>query len=199
MDRSKRTTLGLTIVALVTLVWALVAGYLWHRDSAELARMKEADFAINGLRESALHGLVSLDHEGLVIEWNPAMVKLTGYTQAEMTGKTLEAVMRPADWQRHTAAFEEHMRRAIEVQRMEKPWPVLEIPPPVFCELLHKDPERPATLIRASIRVFIPEPETGRRPYAIGFCEPDWAIPETLLPEAENTARVRARAKMRRG
>jgi PAS domain S-box-containing protein len=69
------------------------------RDSTE---RKQAEEALNrsearktATLEASLDAIISIDHEGTIIEWNPAAERIFGYTPAEAIGKEMAELIVP--------------------------------------------------------------------------------------------------------
>src|SRR5256886_2083835 len=72
-----------------------------ERQEAEAAQ-REIQARKSAMLDSALDCIVTIDHEGKVVEWNPAAEKTFGYHRAEVIGKELAAlVIPPALRERH--------------------------------------------------------------------------------------------------
>src|SRR5262245_61117975 len=71
------------------------------RAQAEAAlRVSEARTA--AILEAALDCIVTIDHQGNVLDWNPAAERTFGYTRAEAVGKEMAAlIVPPALRERH--------------------------------------------------------------------------------------------------
>src|SRR5713226_7053882 len=75
----------------------------------EIAERKRAEEALRGsearkraILESALDCIISINHEGTIIEFNAAAEKAFGYSRAEVLGKQLaETIVPPAMRDRH--------------------------------------------------------------------------------------------------
>ncbi|MBI3780407.1 MAG: PAS domain S-box protein, partial [candidate division NC10 bacterium] len=71
-----------------------------RRRAAEALRESEA--RKGAILESALDCIVTIDHEGMIIEFNPAAERMFGYTRAEVMGKAMaEVIIPPALRDRH--------------------------------------------------------------------------------------------------
>ena len=71
----------------------------------QLREARERDRAASGLAESevrkaailetALDGIVSMDHEGTIVEWNPAAERIFGYGRSEAIGRSMADLIIP--------------------------------------------------------------------------------------------------------
>ncbi len=59
------------------------------------AQLQESEARKDAIVQSALDCIVSIDHEGRIIEFNPAAEKIFGYTRAQVIGKELAATIVP--------------------------------------------------------------------------------------------------------
>ncbi|MFN4249515.1 HD domain-containing phosphohydrolase [Deinococcus sp.] len=75
------------------------------------------------LMASAMDGMMILNTQGVVIDWNPATEAMLGYTQAEAAGRELTDVMVPPEMHvTHRAALADVVeRRDVQQQRVEVP------------------------------------------------------------------------------
>jgi len=69
-----------------------------ERRKAEAAQ-REIQARKSAMLDSALDCIVTIDHEGKVLEWNPAAEKTFGYRRAEVIGKELAALVIPPSLQ----------------------------------------------------------------------------------------------------
>ncbi len=65
-----------------------------RRNQRELA-LRESDARKRAILESALDAIISIDHEGKIIEFNPAAEKTFGYSRSETMGKTMADLIIP--------------------------------------------------------------------------------------------------------
>ncbi|MFO0888506.1 MAG: PAS domain S-box protein [Isosphaeraceae bacterium] len=70
-------------------------------DNEKLARaeirLRESRERLRGILESSLTALVTMDHEGVVIEFNPAAEKTFGYRRSEAVGRRLSDLIIPPE------------------------------------------------------------------------------------------------------
>lgn len=77
-------------------------GHLWqYRDITRQHLAIHAQAASEGLKSAVLHtsldGHITVNHEGNIVEWNPAAERTFGYTRAEVLGKAMEDLIIPAE------------------------------------------------------------------------------------------------------
>lgn len=91
--------------------------------------LRGSDARKSAILESALDCIMSMDHEGRVIEFNPAAEKTFGYTRDEALGKEMaELVIPPSLREQHRAALERYLEtgtgtiigRRLELRGMRK-------------------------------------------------------------------------------
>jgi PAS domain S-box-containing protein len=66
-----------------------------RRQAEEATRESEARNA--AIMHSALDAIVTMDHQGRILEFNPAAEKIFGYTRAEVIGKEMAAMIIPPE------------------------------------------------------------------------------------------------------
>jgi len=66
----------------------ILANDITERRQAEDA-LRESEARKRGILESAMDCIITMDHEGLVVEWNPAAETTFGYTQSEVKGRNM--------------------------------------------------------------------------------------------------------------
>lgn len=66
----------------------ILANDITERMQAEDA-LRESEARKRGILESAMDCIITMDHEGLVVDWNPAAETTFGYSQKEVTGKCM--------------------------------------------------------------------------------------------------------------
>jgi PAS domain S-box-containing protein len=65
-----------------------------ERRRAEAA-LRESETRKAAIIETALDGVITMDHEGKIIEFSPAAEKLFGFTSADVLGRTVADVLIP--------------------------------------------------------------------------------------------------------
>lgn len=132
-----------------------------ERAKAEADALAERESAIGDMRETAMHGYAAVDHEGRIIEWNPALTRWLGYSREEIIGRKITEIMEPADAALHAPAFKAHMADKSKWQLVVT----------VACQVIHKDgPAHPPVPIRVTARV-LPTKENPSVPYAIALVD----------------------------
>lgn len=88
---------------------------------AEIARhkviqnaLKDTEARKTAILESALDGMVSMDHEGRIVEFNPAAERIFGYNRDEVIGQALSHILVP----KPLTEVDVHERRSIEARGM---------------------------------------------------------------------------------
>ena len=134
LTRRSSTIAQLVIIAGGLLGCGLVAVALWaiHRDFAgrtraeralraardqlELrVRQRTAELALTNERtraivDTALDGIVTMDHEGKITEFNPAAERIFGYSRSEVIGRPLAQVIIPSRLrERHSAGLARYL------------------------------------------------------------------------------------------
>ena len=134
LTRRSSTVAQLVIIGGGLLACGLVALALWaiHRDFAgrtraeralrdardqlELrVRQRTAELALTNERtraivDTALDGIVTMDHEGKITEFNPAAERIFGYSRSEVIGRALAQVIIPSRLrERHSAGLARYL------------------------------------------------------------------------------------------
>ena len=76
-----------------------------ERQQAEKA-LRESEARKRAILESALDCIITMDHAGLVVDWNPAAERTFGYRREEAIGKEMAELIIPSN-------FREHHRRGL--------------------------------------------------------------------------------------
>jgi PAS domain S-box-containing protein len=96
---------GIASVILTVLVFTRA-----HRETRiQFERATERTEAIEALLDSENFGYAIMDQEGRVIEWNPALERLTAWTEKEVREKGLSILMPPDIYLRHAKAVSKIM------------------------------------------------------------------------------------------
>jgi PAS domain S-box-containing protein len=59
----------------------------------DISERKQAEQKFRSVTESAIDAIISADHTGVIVSWNKAATKILGYTEDEIVGKRLEAII----------------------------------------------------------------------------------------------------------
>jgi PAS domain S-box-containing protein len=98
-----------TVIVFAMLIW-WNAGLLQHADfvrqqtQVQLSETREREAAI---LDTSLDAVITIDHEGRILEFNPAAQRIFGYDRAEVLGKEMSGLIIPA-------SFRERHRRGME-------------------------------------------------------------------------------------
>lgn len=143
-----------------------------EREKAETIAARES--AISALHESSDHGYAELDEHGRVTEWNPALARWTGYTEDEMRGHDILALMPPDKRAGHERGYAEIIA---DPKSKGKTFVVQ-------CELQPRDPAKKPMQVRVNARVVQP-PGEGKR-YAVALIDRERKIVELAEKETES-------------
>lgn len=97
---------GYAILALTAVAFA----YGWWRADRETKSLRLDYEIVRGVVNSSDYPVAVLSEDGIVWLWNPAMELLTGYTERDIVGGTVERLMPYEKWEQHKAAFEKAIR-----------------------------------------------------------------------------------------
>ncbi|MDQ3565219.1 MAG: response regulator [Pseudomonadota bacterium] len=90
---------ALTVGTVVVLGLALLAAYADSRIMAARQEKEQAlrhsEARLRAILEAALDCIITIDHEGCIVEFNPAAERTFGYRRAEVIGKEMAALMVP--------------------------------------------------------------------------------------------------------
>jgi len=77
--------------------------------------LRESEAQKNAVMEAALDGIVLMNHEGTIVELNPAAEKTFGYTRAEALGKSLATLIIPPSLRKkHTDGLASYLKTVRE-------------------------------------------------------------------------------------
>jgi PAS domain S-box-containing protein len=97
-------------------------GQFIERQEAE-EDVRDSEARKSAILEGALDCVITADHEGRIVEFNPAAEETFGYSRDEVLGKQVaELIIPPALRERHYAAFTRHVEsggRPTPLQRVE--------------------------------------------------------------------------------
>ncbi len=86
-----------------------LGAFVARRRAQEAARVTEARKA--AMLEASLDAVVSIDHEGRIVEWNDAARCMFGWSREEVLGRPVQEVIVPPALQiRHVEGFAGHLR-----------------------------------------------------------------------------------------
>ncbi|MBL4808881.1 MAG: PAS domain S-box protein [Phycisphaerales bacterium] len=87
--------------------------WLLH-DETELAQaaraLKESELRLQAILDTAVEGIITADHSGLVISFNRAAAHIFGYTPDEILGQNISMLMPPSYRQKHTDYIEQYLK-----------------------------------------------------------------------------------------
>ncbi len=84
-------------------------GQFAERRQAE-ARLLENQARLRGILEASLEGLITIDHEGLVVEFNPAAERIFGFERAAVLGRRLsDLIIPPEHREAHAAGLRSYL------------------------------------------------------------------------------------------
>ena len=90
---------ALTVGTVVVLGLALLAAYADRRITAarqeKAQALRHSEARLRAILEAALDCIITIDHEGRIVEFNPAAERTFGYRRAEVIGKEMAALMVP--------------------------------------------------------------------------------------------------------
>lgn len=107
----------------------MVGVVLVFRDQTEERRaqraLRESEAYARAVVDSALDAVITIDHEGRVVEFNPAAERLFGYSHAEAVGRELaQLIVPPTLRERHRRGLARHVatgERTLLGRRVEMP------------------------------------------------------------------------------
>jgi PAS domain S-box-containing protein len=88
----------------------LLAHNVTERKRAEKA-LQRSEARKGAILETALDAIISIDHKGVVQEWNPAAERIFGYSRKEALGKEMAALIIP---QRHRESHRQGLAHYLE-------------------------------------------------------------------------------------
>lgn len=104
---SRRTRSSLASVAgIASITLTILVFSKAHRETTTLLdQTKIRTQAIQALLDSQNFGYAIMDQDGKIVEWNPAMERLTHYTEQEVKKNGLEGMMSPELFEKHKKAI----------------------------------------------------------------------------------------------
>ncbi|MBV8950662.1 MAG: SpoIIE family protein phosphatase, partial [Actinobacteria bacterium] len=116
-----RSEADLDLAALLPALGVQLGQFVARRQAETQARVVEARKA--AMVEAALDAVVSIDHEGRIVEWNDAAGATFGWRRDEVLGRQMRDVIVPPSLRlRHAEGFARHLRdgrRAVLDRRVE--------------------------------------------------------------------------------
>jgi PAS domain S-box-containing protein len=90
--------LGPTLITLLITVLLVIsfAAYEYLRYSG--ARIKSSETKLRAMSDAALDAIIMVDSDGVVTLWNKAAERIFGYTEEEMMGRDLHALLAPDEF-----------------------------------------------------------------------------------------------------
>lgn len=112
MTRHNRNLLSALFFASSAMIIVVVALRARHETAVQLKATRTVNDVIQAVLDSIDYGYAIIDEQGNLIEWNPAMERLTGWKFSELKGDGLRSIMNDETWARHWAAFQQAMASA---------------------------------------------------------------------------------------
>ncbi len=121
-------TIGVFNRSVGTITLWILTGLLYRDLRMRLAR-QNSESRLQAIVEGALDAVVAMDHQGVVVEWNPQAEAIFGHSRREALGRRLADLIIPPQYrdahakglQRYLSSGEEHiLRRRTEVTALRK-------------------------------------------------------------------------------
>lgn len=93
---------------------------LLEERTAALARIRESEARFRAIFEGAGIGVAVVDLGGSIVQSNPALQRILGFSEAELRGKTIAEITHPEDIDADTELFEELIAGERHGYQMEK-------------------------------------------------------------------------------
>jgi PAS domain S-box-containing protein len=106
-NRNRVAGIAFVSAAVLTLVMALRAR---HETIVKLGETQAINDAIQAMLDNYDIGYAIMDERQQVIEWNPALERLSGWTKDEVKEHGLKPLMDEDSWRKHQAAFANAMQ-----------------------------------------------------------------------------------------
>jgi PAS domain S-box-containing protein len=153
-----------SIVVFLAITFCAVGWYKTRsakfESDAEVAALEAREDALSSLLYGTNYGYAVLDWKGRVMLWNPALEKWTGYSQADLLGKNLLALM-PAEKQKlHADGYEKVINDPNAAGKTFQ----------VFCELVPRTTGSEPIRVQVNIRVLRPKNGSGH-PCAVAMVD----------------------------
>jgi PAS domain S-box-containing protein len=121
-------TIGVFNRTVGTITLWILTGLLYRDLGTRLAR-QSSESRLQAIVQGALDAVVAMDHQGIVVEWNPQAEAIFGHRRQEALGRPLAELIIPPQYreaharglQRYLSSGEEHiLRRRIEITALRK-------------------------------------------------------------------------------
>lgn len=168
MTRKTRNRLSAMLFGASALIIIAVALRARHETIVQLEATRTVSDVIQAVLDSIDYGYAIIDEQGNLIEWNPAMERLTGWKFSELKGSGLREIMNDETWSRHLAAFQKAMASA-------EPGKHVAI---VRCEIPSNLPGKSAMPVRVTVRIV--EDRHGKR-FAVAHIDPTENVKVTRI------------------
>jgi PAS domain S-box-containing protein len=106
-NRNKVAGIAFATAAILTVLMALRAR---HETMIILGQEKSVNDAIQAVLDSENIGFAIMDDRQRIIEWNPALERLSGWTKEAVRERGLEPLMGKEQWLKHQTAFAKAMQ-----------------------------------------------------------------------------------------
>jgi len=88
---------------------------IWFfHDETELAQtaraLRESKLRLQAIVDTAVEGIITIDHRGIMISFNRAAADIFGYTPAQVLGQNISMLMPPPYRQEHNGSIEQYLR-----------------------------------------------------------------------------------------
>jgi PAS domain S-box-containing protein len=81
-----------------------------QRLPGDSAALRETEERMRAILETAVEGIITIDHDGLIESMNPAAERIFGYDAAEVRGKNVSSLMPSPDRERHDSYLSNYLR-----------------------------------------------------------------------------------------
>jgi|GEM_PF-1787072 len=110
LDRNQSLLLLQAFMGTISLTGLFLAALLSERQHAEES-LRQSDAFKGAILQSSLDGLVTMNHEGKIMEFNPVAEQIFGYHHAEVMGKEMaELIIPPALREQHRKGLAHYLR-----------------------------------------------------------------------------------------
>jgi len=168
---TKKTRASLSgIAGVASLVLTLLVFTRAHRETKiQLDETEARTDAIEAMLDSTDFGYAIMDQEGKVIEWNPALERLSHWSEKEVKDKGLEVLMPPDLFIRHSKSISKVMGEDILSGKVSI----------VNCEIKPHEEGSPPLPVKITVRTV--QSKKGKR-YAIAHVDRQKQIQTFSLP-----------------